>query len=303
LVQKLKKILRDPIKNMDDPYRSGNFVKAFRMAKSFANQGEPAAQLLLGMMYYFGQGVDRNPAEAAKWTELCVEKLKLPLIQQIVGNNYLLGDGVEKDIDKGISWLRLSADQGFAPAQFDLGKALQDGVYGTKNSTEAAQLYELADQQPIKNWNGLSAIDAMKNTNFVVPVSAIIDLKTRLGLMYYEGNGVMEDPHKATIYFQEAVELGGGFSSIMLAAMYEDGLGVERNYFKAFELYKIAIDREMPFAMSRLATLFEKGLGVEKDLREALNLYKLSADQDDPDGIAGFERVRLLLGEISDEEL
>ena len=303
LINKFKNFLRNPIKNIDDAYSSGNFVKAFRMARPLAEQGEPAAQLLLGMMYYFAQGVDRNPTESAKWMELSAEKLKIPLIQQIVGTNYLLGDGVKKDVNKGLSWLRLSADQGFAPAQFDLGKVLQDGICGTKNSAEAAQLYELADQQPMKNWNGLSAIDAMKNTNFDVPVSTIIDLKTRLGLMYYEGNGVAEDPYKAAIYFQEAAQLGGGFSSIMLAAMYEDGLGVERNYFKAFELYKIAIDREMPFAMSRLATLFEKGLGVEKDLREALNLYKLSADQDDPDGIAGVERVRLLLEAASDEDL
>lgn len=303
LIYKVKNIFKNSLKSFDEAYKVGDFVQALKIGRPLAEQGDPGAQLLLGLMYYFGQGVDRNIVESAKWMELSAEKTKIPLSQQIVGNNYLLGDGVEKNVAKGIHWLRLAARQGFAPAQFDLAKVLEEGIGGEINLTEAAHLYELANLQPTKNWNGFSAIDAMKNNSFEVPVATLIELKTRLGLIYFNGNGVTEDPARAATFFLEAMQLGGTFACCFLAAMYEDGVGVEQNYHKAVELYKTAATREMPLAQSRLATLLEKGLGIEMNLREALKLYKQAAAHGDTDAAAGVGRLQLLIEPGSDEDL
>src|SRR3984957_7590530 len=46
---------------------SGDYAKAMQLLRPLAEQGDAAAQYDLGIMYYAGQGVARNAAEAVRW--------------------------------------------------------------------------------------------------------------------------------------------------------------------------------------------------------------------------------------------
>ena len=47
---------------------------------------------------------------------------------------YYIGQGVQRDNAQADAWFRKAADQGFAYAQFDLGVAYEDGGLGVRRT-------------------------------------------------------------------------------------------------------------------------------------------------------------------------
>jgi Sel1 repeat len=106
-----------------DPYVSfdkGDYRTALRLARVLADEDDTRAQRLLGVMYYYGQGVSRDYTEAAKWFRLAADQGD-PDAQFYVGVLYTEGLGVPEDYAEGAKWYRLAADQGDAQAQYNLG--------------------------------------------------------------------------------------------------------------------------------------------------------------------------------------
>src|ERR1700733_12516281 len=56
-----------PLEDANAAADSGDYAKAMQLLRPLAEQGDPAAQYDLGVMYYAGQSVPPNPAEAAQW--------------------------------------------------------------------------------------------------------------------------------------------------------------------------------------------------------------------------------------------
>jgi FOG: TPR repeat, SEL1 subfamily len=77
-------------------YQSGDYKKALEILRPLAEQGNSQAQLILGVMYDNGQGVDKDPAESIKWYLKAAEQ-GIPAIQHDVGVKYFQGTGVEQD--------------------------------------------------------------------------------------------------------------------------------------------------------------------------------------------------------------
>ena len=128
-----------------------------------ADEGKDWAQFNLGITYLRGEdGFDKNLPEAAKYTQMAVEKgyvraqyqlgylyeegLGVPqdweksfhwylkaanqgyaMAQNNVGTAFYLGKGIEKDMDQAFIWYKKSADLGDDVAQYNLGK--NESVY------------------------------------------------------------------------------------------------------------------------------------------------------------------------------
>jgi TPR repeat protein len=56
-------------RTVDMAWTSGDYGRAFRIAEPSAMRGEPWAQLRLGIFYYTGSGVERDPQLAMLWYE------------------------------------------------------------------------------------------------------------------------------------------------------------------------------------------------------------------------------------------
>jgi len=79
------------------------------------DQGYAAAQYNLGQAYNLGNGVEKDPAEAARWWEKAAEQ-GLAKAQYNLGLAYLDGTGVQKDNAEAYFWIALAAaslEQGF----------------------------------------------------------------------------------------------------------------------------------------------------------------------------------------------
>lgn len=102
-----------------------------------AAAGDADAQLALGLRYQQGDGVIKNPAEAARWFALAA-KQGLPEAQYRYGLALLEGRGVVQDYQAAFAWIKKTAERGYAPAQLTLGELYR---FGTGTEVDKARAY------------------------------------------------------------------------------------------------------------------------------------------------------------------
>jgi localization factor PodJL len=124
---------------------------------------------------------------------------------------------IELKDKSGVEDLRRTANLGYAPAQFLLGKLYLAGDAGLK-------------KDPVEAWRWTERAaeggdrQAMHN----------------LALDYYQGAGVATNKALAAQWFQRAAELGLVDSQVNLGLIYEGGVGVPPNAAEAYKWYLIA---------------------------------------------------------------
>jgi TPR repeat protein len=92
-----------------DAYNGQNYTEALRLCRPLAEQGEFAAQNVLGLMYLKGRGVSQNDFEAAKWFRKAAEQGDpwSPSAQSVLGTLYEDGHGVPQDYVLAYMWYNL----------------------------------------------------------------------------------------------------------------------------------------------------------------------------------------------------
>ena len=119
---------------IDNPPR--NFTKGIRHLRRSAEMGFATAQATLGMIYFTGIGVKKDPERAIKWCAQAAGQ-KLPLGMFYLGMAYSVGDGIQRNDDYAMRWIRAAADRQLTMAQLTLGMKLATGD-GTKKNMEQA---------------------------------------------------------------------------------------------------------------------------------------------------------------------
>ncbi len=158
----------------------GDAVTAFRLFKPLADSGLAEAQWQLGEMYFSGQGIGRDDAEATKWLRRSAEQGFGPA-QRDLGLMYYLGRGAAKNSVQAEQWFKRAAGGGdvesaaMLGAMYDLG----DGV--PKNDTEGAK------------WDLVAARYGNSSAQY------------RLGQHYRDGNSIPQDKLRAYAWFDLAV--------------------------------------------------------------------------------------------------
>ncbi|MCY4192630.1 MAG: tetratricopeptide repeat protein [Rhodospirillaceae bacterium] len=88
--------------------------------KRRAQQGDVAAQAMLGLRYKKGLGMPKNYAKAVHWYRKAAEQGHAKA-QHNLGNMYYHGEGVPKDYVKAVYWYHKATEQSDARAQTKLG--------------------------------------------------------------------------------------------------------------------------------------------------------------------------------------
>ncbi|MDO8264503.1 MAG: SPOR domain-containing protein [Gallionella sp.] len=123
-----------------------DYAEAAKWYRLAARQGYAQAQFNLGMMYDTGLGVGKNQTEAVRWYRTAAEQ-GLAIAQLNLGVAYAEGLGVSQNEDVAVKWFRLAASQGEAQAQFNLAVVYANGQGVTQNFVEAYQWARLAAAQ------------------------------------------------------------------------------------------------------------------------------------------------------------
>lgn len=116
-----------------DAYQKGDYVAAAKEWQPLAEQGDPAAQYNLGLLYLDGRGVPQSPAQAVSWFRRAAEQDYTPA-QHNLGAMYGSGQGVKRDYIQAYKWLNICAAKG------DAGCISQRDLIAKK--LKAAQLAE-----------------------------------------------------------------------------------------------------------------------------------------------------------------
>ncbi len=132
----------------------------------------------------------------------------------------------------GLAKLKRLADQGYAPAQNDLGKLFESGDLGLTKDLSTARL-----------WTERAA------------KSGVVEAMHRMGLYHYYGQGGAQNPVLAAQWFGRAAERGMLDSQYNLAQLYETGLGVTPNSAEAYRWYLIAAQSGDQEALKKVATV------------------------------------------------
>ncbi len=107
---------------------------------ALANNGNPAAETIVGFRYLNGDGVTASPTQAANWLERAAEQGQA-VAQGRLATMYAQGQGVTKDPVKAVRWYQASAAQGNRIAMHDLALAYHDGVGLNKDLSESVRWF------------------------------------------------------------------------------------------------------------------------------------------------------------------
>mgnify|MGYP000843567632 CR=1 FL=1 len=185
-------------------HKSGDYDKAFTLAKPLALQGDAQAQYALGVMYSSGQGVRQNDAEATKWYRKSAEQ-GFSKAQYNLGNMYHQGKGVSQNDNEAVKWYRKAAEQGFALAQFNLGNMYARGAGVDQDKDEAVKWYKRAAEQGDKD--ALEMLNRL-NTNTVTKnniQTKAVDQKKCTDLLSFAGISWTDTPQDVGKKFIKAV--------------------------------------------------------------------------------------------------
>ena len=126
-----------------EAYNKGDYPRAFGEFKSSAEKGDLHAQFNLGVMYAFGQGVEKDEKAAVLWYRKAAEKGFAPA-QHSLGQAYEEIMGVWRDEALAVEWYRKAAEQGYGKAQFSLGLMYARGQGVKVDIVQAYKWFHLA---------------------------------------------------------------------------------------------------------------------------------------------------------------
>ena len=101
---------------------------------------------------------------------------------------------------------------------------------------------------------------------------------TRLGDLYFQGQGVPQNYGTAREWYQKAADKGLRSAMGRMGELYLRGLGVPRDVVIARQWYEKAAAKGFPPAFNQLGRLYREGHGVAQDCRLARQWFERSAE-------------------------
>jgi hypothetical protein len=132
-----------PLEDGIAAYREKDYAKAAELWRPLAEQGQAAAQYLLGTLYVDGNGVIQNDAVAFMWFQRAAIQGDAAA-QYNVGASYAGGKGVQRSDADAAKWFLRAANQGGVFAQLNLGLLYAAGNGVPQDNVEAFKWLELA---------------------------------------------------------------------------------------------------------------------------------------------------------------
>jgi len=133
-----------------------------------------------------------------------------------IGARFTEGRGLPTDLKQAASWYQLSADKGFAPAQYRLASMYEKGNGIDRDLAKAKQYYQQAADQ--------GNASAMHN----------------LAVLFASGAVGPQDYAAAADWFTKAANFGVSDSQFNLAILYARGNGVKKDLSESYKWFAIA---------------------------------------------------------------
>jgi len=231
-----------------------------------ANAGDANSQFSLGLMYYWGRGVEQDYNEARKWFTQAANQ-GCPKAQFELAQMYEKGLSVVQNYNLAFEWYLKAATANFAKAQYSLGKFYAQGLGTGKHYSQAIEWLTKAANQ------GLS------------------DAQLELGLIYLQGRGVEQDDSEAQKWLTKAALQNNAQAQYHLGLLYckDRADEIQHDYKEAVKWFSKAGAQNYVEAQYLLGVMYNRGEGVPQDYKIAAKWFTKAASQ-------GSSRAQLVLG-------
>lgn len=245
---------------------------------------DATVQFLIGKCFYYGNGVEKDIIQAAKWFTLSAKQKNIEA-SYYLGKMYSSGLGVPEDKKKAIELLEFAGTRGHAEAQYMLGEIYCfEHEFGDSDADYIAnKWYEKAARQ------GHQKAQKALATNYVMGTEVNynkakhwfsfsakegdLDSINMLGEIHSQwGNG-----KQAFGWYTKAAEQNDISAMENIGDCYLEGFGVKQDYQEALRWFRKAEELGSNTAKFRLGKMHEEGRGVKQDYEKAFALYKEAA--------------------------
>ena len=227
--------------------------KGVELFEEAADEGSTSAWMMLGRIYFLGEGVPKNLKKAFRSYSRAAE-LGEPAGMYMAGLAYLGGLGVEKDEARGNQLLKQAADTDYPYALL-----YYSGMYEFGNSVpkdrETSLYYSRRAAQTMEEYGiGGHISNLMRN--------------------------ISSEANQREVYDWSSILAGNGsrLGQLQLANCYMNSVGTNQDYAKAFELLQRSAEQGEPQAYLQLCALNFMGRGVEVNYEEAQRWGKKAAE-------------------------
>lgn len=218
--------------------------KAFITFIKGHNNGDLKSSQKLGIMYYNGEGVNKDEVKALEYMKIAIKDEDHHSLY-IIGTIYLASDR-----KKGIEYLK---------------KAYEKGSHYAAEILASEYLINILNSEKVDEMELIRFIDfAMEKE--------LCDAIYYKGLAHIYGIGGEVDKEKAFICFLKAAEKGSEKAMIKLGNCYLHGVYVKENIKEAIRWFNKAIEFDNVEAILSLMEIYEKGIGIEKNYEKAIEL-------------------------------
>lgn len=107
------------------------------------------------------------------------------------------------------------------------------------------------------------------------------DAQYALGVLYYDGKGVIKDIQQSAKWITKAAEKGVTKAQLFLGNLYFAGEGMKQDYEDAIKWYLLAAKKGNVDAQFNMGLMYENGFGVAVDCDRAHEWYSKAANQGD----------------------
>ena len=235
-------------------YKRGHYDVAIYDFEQRVVQGDPVAQFCLAFMYKHGKGVPQN-------------------------------------FQNAIEWYIKSAEQGYVPAQNDLGIIYSRIVEKKEFSYEEIEKEGLESVIMSYSMKSVESFTEAANRNNAIAQFNLALVDRLVASHYPEGSkDYLEWSQQALLWYKKAAEQDYDPAQSELAHIYLLGsYGVPKNHERAMELFLKAATpvsdgvgiykNGYPTAQHSLGTIYAEGMGVNQNYIEALKWYRMAAEQ------------------------
>ncbi len=293
--------------------------KALKAALLGAAQNSPYWLIVVGEMYRYGVGTEKNEKKTFSYYEKAADLGDVDGIVK-VGRAYMNGIGVPTDYQKSLYYFEKAAEQDNPEAmiltayQYENGKGVdvnfEKSLEWLTRAERSCRL-RLEGELPETDRNYYeSLLGDVDHKRMHCESAACVELigkedcsmeqrqkalsrlselahekgdwraQVNMGILYEEGTFVGQDERKALEYYLMAAENGSTGAMNNIGNFYLHGKGVAKDYDKAFEWYQKAADLSGNAAAEcSLGMCYQYGYGTKIDYEKARCFYELSARQ------------------------
>lgn len=260
-------------------YENQDYPNAMSWFEKSAKGGNTDAEYYVGIMYFQGLGVMRNPSLGIENLRKAADKGSA-LAQFELGRLFINGD---KEANRALTeaeavdYISKAAGQNMLEAQYLLGTMYENGIGVKQDYQRAMNIYRLAalhdhvgaesklGELYVTHGDANQKAEGIKWLNKAIEEHDDAMAKTYLAYAYKEGFGVNQNFNQAYKWYREAADVDVAIAQFNLGIMIANGHGEVRDMRKsAYWVEQAAYNNLVP-AMVALSLFYKNGAGVDKD--------------------------------------